>query len=121
MVPYSISLVPTFYYLEGPIVEVGRRGWRRLAIYLYKYYILTDLLSARPKGFFSFRLKPKLAETAIFLFGRNRYQNQKIISVLAGPKAETEMTIFVCIPIYGRRRNFLFEISFDNCSSRLQK
>ena len=93
MVPYSISLVPTFYYLEGPIVEVGRRGWRRLAIYLFKYYILTDLLSARPKGFFSFRLKPKLAETAIFLFGRNRYRNRKKVSLSAETDTETETTV----------------------------
>ena len=37
--------------------------------------------SARPKGFFSFRPKPKLAEKAIFLFGRNRYRNRKKLSV----------------------------------------
>ena len=42
--------------------------------------------SVRPKGFFSFRPKPKLAEIAIFLFGRNRYRNRKKTSI----SAETE-------------------------------
>ena len=44
--------------------------------------------SARPKGFFLFRPKPKWAEIAMFLFRRNRYQ--KWFSVLA----ETETTVF---------------------------
>ena len=91
------------------------------------------------KGFFHFGRNQKLAETAIFLFGPNpipkpknnfsfgRNQKPKPKAKTESqnrkpkPKAETEMTIFVNISIYGRRRNFLFEISFDNCSSRLQK
>ena len=45
----------------------------------------------RPKGFFLFRPKPKLTETAIFHFGRNRYRNRKYISVSAETDTETEI------------------------------
>ena len=51
--------------------------------------------SARPKGFFSFRPKPKLAETAIFLFDRNRYINRKNIFVSAETDTKTETTVFI--------------------------
>ena len=49
--------------------------------------------SVRPKGFFSFRPKPKIAETAIFLFGRNRYRNRKKVSLSAETDTETETTV----------------------------
>ena len=49
--------------------------------------------SVRPKGFFLFRPKPKLAETAIFLFGRNRYRNRKEFFVSAETDTETETMI----------------------------
>ena len=48
--------------------------------------LLTIFSSVRPKGFFSFRPKLKLAEIAIFLFGRNRYRKKVSVS------AETEIT-----------------------------
>ena len=47
----------------------------------------------RPKGFFLFRPKPKLAETAIFLFGQNRYWNRKEFFVSAETDTETETMI----------------------------
>ena len=55
----------------------------------------TELLhySARPKGFFSFRPKPKLAEKAIFLFGRNRIRNRKKLSVSAETENRTEIGV----------------------------
>ena len=51
--------------------------------------------SVRPKDFFSFRPKPKLAETAIFLFGRNRYRNWKNIFVSTETDTETETTEYI--------------------------
>ena len=51
------------------------------------------IISVRPKGFFSFRPKPKIAETAIFLFGRNRYRNRKKVSLSAETDTETETTV----------------------------
>ena len=49
-------------------------------------------IRVRLKGFFSFRPKPKLAETAIFLFGWNRYRNWKNIFVSTDTKTDTETT-----------------------------
>ena len=59
-------------------------------IHWYKY---ATEVSVRPKGFFSFRPKPKIAETAIFLFGRNRYRNRKKVSLSAETDTETETTV----------------------------
>ena len=52
-------------------------------------------IRVRLKGFFSFRPKPKLAETAIFLFGRNRYINRKIIFVSAETDTKTETSEYI--------------------------
>ena len=43
---------------------------------------------------FLFRPKPKHTEVAIFLFGRNRYQNRKDFSISAETNTETETTEF---------------------------
>ena len=70
--------------------------------------------SVRPKGFFLFRLKPKLAETAIFLFGRNRYWNRKEFFVSAETDTETETMISLKSAISlaqwvaQKRKNFIF-------------
>ena len=74
--------------------------------------------SVRPKGFFLFRPKPKLAEIVIFYFGRNRYRNQKIGFVLAETDTETEMPILEDTPILESQGIFLFKFSFDYCPQR---
>ena len=58
------------------------------------YRFVIHLISARPKGFFLFRPKPKQAEIAMFLFCRNRYRNRKWFSVSAETDTETETTVF---------------------------
>ena len=45
------------------------------------------------KAFFHFGRNQKLAETAIFLFGRNRYRNRKKVSLSAETDTETETTV----------------------------
>ena len=44
---------------------------------------------------FSFWPKPKIAENAVFLFGRNQYRNQKQLSYLAENDTETEIRIYI--------------------------
>ena len=60
-------------------------------------YCMTNVVytsvSVRPKGVFLFRPKPKLAERAIFLSGRNRYWNRKEFFVSAETDTETETMI----------------------------
>ena len=68
----------------------------------------------RPKGFFSFRPKPKLAETAIFLFGRNRYINQKNIFVSAETDTETETSEYI-----GMCNHAVIISNFELISSRI--
>ena len=47
------------------------------------------------KAFFSFQPKPKLAETAIFLFGWNIYKTEKEVFVSAKTDTETETTVSI--------------------------
>ena len=63
--------------------------------------------SERPKCFFLFRPKPKPAETAIFLSGRNRYRNRKYFSVSAETEAENETTLIQIWMYLGNMQNFL--------------
>ena len=85
--------------------------------FVLHFFILHEC-SVRPKDFFSFRPKLKLAEKAISVFGRNRYRNRKKLSVSAETDTETEMPILEVTPILESQGIFLFKFSFDYCPQR---
>ena len=112
---FASSLVMKWFWFNSRLVMIFHFSTP-------EFSAIVHICRVRPKGFFLFRPKPKLAEIAIFLFGRNRYRNRKKNSVSAETECRNRKE-YSCKYYYFWQRGkfFLFKISFKYCPQRLQK